>query len=339
MPTASWPWSRPWRFWRSWPGASNSTWPWKPARRSCGPACRSRHFFHLAALGPALVEDGLLEAARRQLESGATGDMGLMDPGGGPGPGAPGMEVDLGWFRPLNLAPRPDEAAARRALSLALDYDGDRLAFSGAGVGLAQVQDYPRLFSWLADRAARRAGLGRGVGLPGIFPVPVGLGHPHLAGPAAGAPGPGPVGPGARADVAIYDLASGRRFPTPGRPCRTLLKAGELVVDDYRLVNAGGGQGHLLPADRGGRARLCSGNFASTGACARKTSGCQPELPVEWRQVQGIPAAAEGVLPLLFMSAASRIHEDCSKDRCVAHLGTPEILWAFSDISPGLGKK
>ena len=57
--------------------------------------------FHLAALGPALVEDELIEAARRLLAKGATGDMGLMDPGGGAGPGVPGMEVDLGWFQAL----------------------------------------------------------------------------------------------------------------------------------------------------------------------------------------------------------------------------------------------
>ena len=76
--------------------------------------------FHLAALGPALVEDELIEAALRLLAKGATGDMGLMDPGGGAAPGAPGIEVDLGWFKALDLAPRPDVAMAPMATSTAI---------------------------------------------------------------------------------------------------------------------------------------------------------------------------------------------------------------------------
>ncbi len=46
--------------------------------------------FHLAALGPALVEDNLLKTALAHLEQGGTADMGLMAPGGGPGLGSTG---------------------------------------------------------------------------------------------------------------------------------------------------------------------------------------------------------------------------------------------------------
>ena len=41
--------------------------------------------FHLAALGPALTADDLVEAALAHLEAGATGDLGLMLPGPRPG--------------------------------------------------------------------------------------------------------------------------------------------------------------------------------------------------------------------------------------------------------------
>ena len=42
--------------------------------------------FHLAALGPALTDDDLVEAALAHLEAGATGDLGLMLPGRKDGP-------------------------------------------------------------------------------------------------------------------------------------------------------------------------------------------------------------------------------------------------------------
>ncbi len=53
--------------------------------------------FHLAALGPALTDDDLVEAALAHLEAGATGDLGLMLPGPQAGqtpvagPGRPGV--------------------------------------------------------------------------------------------------------------------------------------------------------------------------------------------------------------------------------------------------------
>ena len=112
--------------------------------------------FHLAALGPALTDDDLVEAALAHLEAGATGDLGLMLPGPQAGPTRLPVRIDLGWFRPLDLNPPLDEAAGRRALALALCCQGSQAAFSGAGQAQAPVAEYPRLFSWLWDHAARR---------------------------------------------------------------------------------------------------------------------------------------------------------------------------------------
>jgi hypothetical protein len=193
--------------------------------------------FHLAALGPALVADDLLEVALAHLERGVSADMGLMvSPAGGSGREAPGLQVDLGWFRPLELTPVPDEAAARRALALALQYQGDRLAFSGAGSWLAPVEDYPRLFAWLRDRAARQRDWGGGLDHREYSLSRWVWATRNLPASLLGLKDRGRLCPGARADVAIYDLPPDTgSHPWPGR-CRTLLKAGEVVVEDYRLV-------------------------------------------------------------------------------------------------------
>ncbi len=64
--------------------------------------------FHLAALGPALTDDDLVEAALAHLEAGATGDLGLMLPGPRPGQTRLPVRIDLGGFQPLDLNPPMD---------------------------------------------------------------------------------------------------------------------------------------------------------------------------------------------------------------------------------------
>ena len=102
--------------------------------------------FHLAALGPALTADELVDAALAHLKAGATGDLGLMLPGRKDGPTRLPVRIDLGWFRPRDLNPPVDEAAGRRALTLSLCCQGSQIAFSGAGMVQAPVAEYPRLF-------------------------------------------------------------------------------------------------------------------------------------------------------------------------------------------------
>jgi formylmethanofuran dehydrogenase subunit A len=196
--------------------------------------------FHLAALGPALTGDELVAAALAHLEAGATGDLGLMLPGS---PGAQTkvpVRLDLGWFRSLDLNPPVDEAAARRALALGLRGPVSQLAFSGTGLAQAPVAEYPRLFAWLWDPGARRQdwhddlGAGRYSLSEWVWATRT------LPARLLGLEDRGRLSPGARADVAIYDMPPSappgfwRQYL--GR-CRTLLKAGEVVVDNFRLVN------------------------------------------------------------------------------------------------------
>ncbi|MEJ2671605.1 MAG: hypothetical protein P8168_05240 [Deltaproteobacteria bacterium] len=112
--------------------------------------------FHLAGLGPGLADEGLVEAALAQLEAGASADLGLMLPSPGARKPPLPVKIDLGWFNPLDLNPQGDEAVGRRALALALCCQGGQVAFSGANAAQAPVAEYPRLFSWLWDHAARR---------------------------------------------------------------------------------------------------------------------------------------------------------------------------------------
>jgi len=240
--------------------------------------------FHLAALGPALVEDNLLKTALAHLEQGGTADMGLMAPGGGPGSGAPGMQVDLGWFRPLDLNPAPDDAAARRALSLALQYQGDRLAFSGAGILSAPVKDYPRFFAWLGDRAARSRDWGGELGSREYSLSQWVWATRNLPASLLGLRDRGRLCPGARADVALYDLPpNAGSHPWPGR-CRTLLKAGELVVEDYCLVHPDVARATYCRQTGAGATAMLQ-EICQYRSFRPENLWVQPELEVEWKKI------------------------------------------------------
>jgi formylmethanofuran dehydrogenase subunit A len=196
--------------------------------------------FHLAALGPALTEDGLVEAALAHLEAGATGDLGLMLPAPQAGQTRLPVRIEMGWFGPLDLNPSADEAAGRRALALALCCRGTQMAFSGAGPVQAPVTEYPRLFSWLWDHAARRQDWGDDLGAGRYSLSEWVWATRSLPARLLGLEDRGRLSPGARADVAIYDVPT---YAPPGQwhhylgRCRTLVKAGEVVVDNFSLVH------------------------------------------------------------------------------------------------------
>jgi formylmethanofuran dehydrogenase subunit A len=195
--------------------------------------------FHLSALGPALTEAELVEAALRHLDRGTTGDLGLMLPNDRRcSPGLP-VQVDMGWFRPLRLCPSTSETVARRALGLALDYRGPNLAFSGASFLQAPVSDYPRIFSWLWDSKARQQDWQDELGAREYSLDEWVWATRTLPARLLGLRERGHLRPGARADVALYDLPreapASQWLPHLSR-CRTLLKAGEVVIDNFSLV-------------------------------------------------------------------------------------------------------
>lgn len=196
--------------------------------------------FHLAALGPALTDDELVEAALAQMEAGATADLGLMLPGAPGGQSQLPVCIDLGWFRPLDLNPPGNSAVAKRALRLALCCQETPVAFSGANAAQAPVAAYPRIFSWLWDHGARRRDWEDDLGGQRYFLSEWIRATRTLPARLLGLEDRGRLSLGARADVAIYEM------PTAAHPsqwqqylsrCRTLLKAGELVVDNFSLVN------------------------------------------------------------------------------------------------------
>jgi len=196
--------------------------------------------FHLAALGPALTSDALVEAALAQLEAGATADLGLTLPKSPAGHPLVPVRLDLGWFRPLDLNPPVDKAAGLRALALALCCQGSQVAFSGANAAQAPVAEYPRLFSWLWDHGARRRDWDDDLGARRYSLYEWVWATRTLPARLLRLADRGHLRPGARADVAIYDMPT---YAPPGQwpqylgRCRTLLKAGEVVVDNFSLVN------------------------------------------------------------------------------------------------------
>jgi hypothetical protein len=193
--------------------------------------------FHLAALGAALVKDDLKEAALAHLERGASADLGLMLPLAVPGKNGVPVTMDLGLGRSLDLAPPGDKERARRALSLALAAES-KAAFSGAGAALAPVEHYADFFSWLGDVTTRREFWGEKVD-PRRYSFSQWLMATRtLPARQLDLEDRGHLGPGARADVALFDwpLGAEERWPDQVKRCRTLIKAGTVVVENFHLV-------------------------------------------------------------------------------------------------------
>jgi formylmethanofuran dehydrogenase subunit A len=194
--------------------------------------------FHLGALGPALTKDALIQAALAHLKKGATADLGLMDPSLQRPREVP-ARMDLGWFKPLDLDPATTQASARRALLLALEYQGPHLAFSGAGLAQAPMTAYARLFSWLWDPEARRRHWGEELTSRQYSLSQWVWATRTLPARLLGLTDRGHLSPGARADVALYDLPPEAPVSEWSRHltrCRTLIKAGEVVRDNFSLV-------------------------------------------------------------------------------------------------------
>jgi len=193
--------------------------------------------FHLSGLGAALTADALYDAALAHLERGVSADLGMLWPQAAPGKNGVPVYVDLSLGQALNLAAPADKDRARRALLLALAAPG-RAAFSGAGAAQAPVAHYGDFFSWLGDRQAFRKFWGEE-----INPRPYSFSEWLLATrtlPAQflGLADRGHLGPGARADLALFDWppGAGDRWPDQVRRCRTLIKGGTVVMENYNLV-------------------------------------------------------------------------------------------------------
>lgn len=191
---------------------------------------------HLGGLGVALTEPALLDKTLQLLAAGLAADMGLLPPSSPPGLPALPVQVDLGWFQPFELQPALNPALARRALSLAVQGRQYSLAFSVASVLQTPIAKFPRVFSWLGDVASRRRDWGEG--LPtGEYTLSDWLRATRtLPAQYLGFADRGHLQPGARADIACYDLPISQSWPEACRRCRLLLKAGEVVVQDYELV-------------------------------------------------------------------------------------------------------
>jgi len=194
--------------------------------------------FHLAALGPALTTDDLKETALAHLEQGTSADLGLMWPLAVPGKNGVPVTMDLGLGKSLDLVPPVEKDRARRVLSMALAVENKPAAFSGAGAAQAPVGHYTDFFSWLGDSKARQEFWEEEVS-PRQYSFSQWLWSTRtLPARLLGLEDRGHLGPGARADVALFDWPAGaeERWPDQVRRCRKLIKAGTVVVENFQLV-------------------------------------------------------------------------------------------------------
>ncbi len=191
---------------------------------------------HLSGLGAALTDEALLDRALHLLATGLTADMGLLPPAPRPGFPSRPVQVDLGWFQPFDLLPELEPQVARRALRLAVQGKEWRLAFSVASLLSLPLSSFSQVFAWLGDAASRRRDWGD-VQLEGTHSFTDWLRATRLL-PAQylGLTDRGHLQPGARGDVALYDLLGSDTWAKNCQRCRLLFKAGELVVHNYEVV-------------------------------------------------------------------------------------------------------
>ncbi len=192
--------------------------------------------FHLGGMGPALESEEMLAAALAHLDRGVTGDMGLVQPAAGDREHV-SVQVDLGWFRPLNLAPGAPPSVRRRALKLALEHRGPGLAYSVAGNAAGAVREFPRFFSWMGDKVQREGEWGEDLPDREWTLAEWVWATRTLPARLLGLTDQGHLGVGARADVALFEVSAAGGPGGRGREhCRTLIKAGEKIIDNFQLI-------------------------------------------------------------------------------------------------------
>ena len=194
--------------------------------------------FHLSGLGQALNSDKLMEAALAHLTRGTTVDLGFIWPQEFPGGNGVPVHIDLGLWRPLSLKPAGEKHQARRALLVALTAEDTHAAFSGAGAVQGPVEHYADFFSWLGDQEAREEFWGEEMRARRYSFFEWVWATRTLPARLLGLSDRGHLNSGARADVAFFDLPSEdeNRWPHRVKRCRTLIKAGMVVVENGRLV-------------------------------------------------------------------------------------------------------
>jgi len=193
--------------------------------------------FHLAALGRAVTDARLLELALARLAEGVTADLGFESPTTSGTAAEKPIKIDLGGYTPLNLNPGAQDALP--ALRLALGYQGPGLAFSLCGPARNPVEEFPRYFSWLWDRAARPVAGEKDLPSREFSLSEWVWATRTLPARLLGLADRGHLKNGARADVALFDLAPdtpASRWAEGLSRCHTLLKAGEVVLENFELV-------------------------------------------------------------------------------------------------------
>lgn len=193
--------------------------------------------FHLGGLGPALLSEQHYLGAVAWLQQGATADLGLLPPTL-PVPRPPIVKLDLGRSEPEGW-PQVEAAAAPWALRLARDPAGAAAAFSGAEVLLTPPSAYPDL--WATLLAADGGGPDPSTGALGPWTFGELIRRTRwLPARYLGLTDRGHLQPGAKADLALYDLPR-QETPAAWRQClshcRYLIKAGEIVIDNYQLTS------------------------------------------------------------------------------------------------------
>jgi formylmethanofuran dehydrogenase subunit A len=194
---------------------------------------------HLSGLSQALIGEAQAAGAEQHLARGGTTDPGLLPPMPALAAGAAPVRMDWGGFQPLELTPDYTPEQARLSLALALNHLGPGLALSRGQPWASPLDAYPAMSAWLWDQEARRREWGGELSQRQPSLLDWVWATRTLPARLLGLADRGHLAAGALADLAIYDLPPDA-LPAAwgghlGR-CRTLLKRGQVVVDNFQLV-------------------------------------------------------------------------------------------------------
>lgn len=193
--------------------------------------------FHLGGLGLAVNSERHLAGAQRWLEEGASGDLGLPPENLRPEP--PPWCLDLGRSEPVTW-PRPGTPENHHLTRKLAWAPADlAVAFSGADVLLTPPATYPELWAALLTGPGAQTGADEAAARAWTFSELIRRTR-WLPAQYLGLKDRGHLQPGARAEVALYDLPR-QESPAAWQQClshcRYLIKGGEIVIDNYRWRN------------------------------------------------------------------------------------------------------
>ncbi|MFH1624444.1 MAG: amidohydrolase family protein [Pseudomonadota bacterium] len=205
--------------------------------------------FHFSSVGSAISNDEAYQKLVTFLNAGASVDLGLFDFEQNLRISSPKQaygeicgSIDMGFSEPIvfSRGKVPNREIPFLAFKLALSQPVGSISFSTDSPTNASFAAYPKIFSWLM-KAENRANL-FDKEPPDFEYSLLDIARITRQNPAdlLGLINKGHLGPGAEADISIYDIdedTTAGELEARFRDCAYLIKGGNIVIEDHKVVD------------------------------------------------------------------------------------------------------